>query len=348
MNYVVIMAGGSGERFWPLSRRRTPKQLLPLLQPDRTMLQEAIDRIAPLVPIERILVITSDVLRQPILEAIPELPAENVIAEPAKRNTAPCLALAASVIRERSGTEAVMAVLTADHFIGDEDRFRQNVQTALDYAAGHDALITLGITPTRPETGYGYIEIAERSTDAVLKVQSFREKPDAATAEEYVSSGRYYWNAGMFFWSVKSLQSAMNLCLPDVGAWLGAPGNVIETFPQLPDISIDYGVMERASNVFVVPATFAWDDVGSWDALLRMRSTDAQGNVMQGAVVAVDTHGCVLINARTDGHVLTATGLRDHVLVATNDATMACPIDDVQSVKKIVQRLREQGRNDVL
>jgi len=348
MNYVVIMAGGSGERFWPLSRKARPKQLLPLLQADRTMLQDAIDRITPIVPIENVLIITSEILRQPIIDATPSLPPENVIAEPAKRNTAPCLALAASIIRDRSDEASVMAVLTADHFIGDPERFRQDVSTAMTYAAENNALVTLGITPTRAETGYGYIEVAERSNDAVLKVSSFREKPDAVTAEEYVASGRYFWNSGMFFWSVNSLQQAMDACLPDVGSWLHTPGAVAESFPTLPDISIDYGVMERADNVFVVPASFPWDDVGSWDSLLRMRQTDANGNVLQGAVVALNTSGCVIINARTDGHVVTATDLRDHVLVVTDNATMCCPTSDVQNVKKIVQALRELDRDDVL
>ena len=218
----------------------------------------------------------------------------------------------------------------------------------MTFAADHDALVTLGIAPTRPETGYGYIEVAEGSSEAVRTVSSFREKPDAATAETYVASGHYYWNSGMFFWSVGSLQKAMTTCLPEVGSWLQAPGAVAETFPALPDISIDYGVMERADNVYVVPASFPWDDVGSWDALLRMRETDAEGNVLQGAVVALNTSGCVIINARTDDHVVTVTNLLDHVLVVTDDATMSCPTSDVQNVKKIVQALREQGRDDVL
>lgn len=347
MNYVVIMAGGSGERFWPLSRRTNPKQLLSLTNPDLSMLQEAIQRIAPLVPVARILIVTSEVLRDPILKATPELSPENVIAEPAKRNTAPCLALAASVLQERD-KEAVMAVLTADHFIGDEEAFRADVEKAMSYAAANDALVTLGIRPTRPESGYGYIEVATKNSHGVVPVSSFKEKPDASTALDYVNAGTYLWNSGMFFWSVKALRASMLQHLPEVGVFIDHPGDVVSTFASLPNISIDYGVMEQANNVFVLEASFPWDDIGSWDSLSRLRDSDALGNVVDGNVYLDDAFNNIVINASGKNHVVTALGVRDVVIVATKDATMIIPKSRAQDVKSIVQALRNNGNEDVL
>jgi mannose-1-phosphate guanylyltransferase len=357
--YVVIMAGGSGERFWPLSRQRRPKQLLPLTSSGQTMLAEAIDRIAPIVPLERVLVITSNVLRQPIIDAMPSLPPENVIAEPAKRNTAPCLALACSIIRSRGDEDAVMAVLTADHFIGDVEAFRNDVRRAVDTATAANALVTLGIPPTRPETGYGYIEVGEEAvaTMGARRVRSFREKPDAQTVLEYMWSGRYLWNSGMFFWRISSLTSAMLTHLPDVGGRIETMRAALSTldvnaladlFGSMPDISIDYGVMERADNVAVVPATFPWDDVGSWDALDRMRAHDERKNVINGDVVALDTSNAIIVNATERDHVLTTLGMDHVVVVVTDDATMVCSKDRAQDVKKIVAALRARGTDTVL
>lgn len=355
--YAVIMAGGSGERFWPYSRIQRPKQLLHLADEHRTMLQQAVDRIAPLVPAERVLIITSTVLQEPIRKAMPQLPAHNVIAEPAKRNTAPCLALAAAHIRAREGgNDAAMAVLTADHFIGNEAEFLSNVATALRAAEQHGSLVTLGIPPSRPETGYGYIERGDPH-GAVHHVVCFKEKPDRATAQQYLESGRFLWNSGMFFWTVSSLQRAMIDHLPAVGQHIDAMATAITTnqgehldalFTAMPDVSIDYGVMERAANVEVVPATFVWDDIGSWDALLRLHPLDDNGNVVIGAATLVDCHHSIIVNVNERGHVATAVGLYNAVLVVTDDASMVCPKDRAQDVKTIVQALRAQGRTDVL
>lgn len=357
-SYVVIMAGGSGERFWPLSRMRKPKQLLALTS-SSMMIEEAIDRISPLIPHERILIITSELLRQPLVDALPQIPAENVIAEPAKRNTAPCLALACSVIRAReAGNDALMAVLTADHFIGNADAFRADVSRALTFASTYDALVTIGIPPTRPETGYGYIHVGEPTVvTGVSHVVEFKEKPDMATALDYVRSGRYVWNSGMFFWRTEALRAAMMSVLPDVGNAIDGLTNDLatqnmqhlsEVFHALPDISIDYGVMERSHNVHVVPATFPWDDVGSWDALERMRPLDAAQNVIDGTVTVVDTEGSIVVNAHVSTHTVTTVGLRDTVVVVTPDATMVCPKDRAQDVKRIVTQLRSQDRHDIL
>ena len=393
--YVVIMAGGSGERFWPLSRIHKPKQLLRLTSPSQTMIEEAIDRISPLVPSDRIkplvpsdriLIITSEVLRETIVKALPSIPPENVIAEPAKRNTAPCLALASAIIRQReNGNDALMAVLAADHFIGDADAFRADVEKALAYAEANDALVTMGIQPTRPETGYGYIQILRGPQDdkfAIHRVEQFREKPTLELAREFLASGNYLWNSGMFFWRVSTLEAAMKLTLPDVGNAIAAlaprPHTTDETtsettgdetadettgetgdettevsaarllFASLPDISIDFGVMERAKNVVVVPASFPWDDVGSWDSLYRMQTHDSFDNVVKGNVEMVDTAGSIICNANTRPHVVATLGLDDIIIVATDDATLICSKERAQDVKQIVTALRSKGLTDVL
>lgn len=356
-SYVVIMAGGSGERFWPLSRMKRPKQLLALTS-ERMMIEEAIDRITPIVPPERILIITSRLLRQPIIDALPGLPPENVIAEPAKRNTAPCLALACSVIESRERGDALMAVLTADHFIGDVEAFRHDVQVALSYAEHNDALLTLGIPPTRPETGYGYIRMTQKAAPShVTRVAEFKEKPSIDVAMQYLRSGDYVWNSGMFFWRTHALAGAMLSVLPEVGANIPSMTRSLSdasqdaldaVFASMPDISIDYGVMERASNVFVVPASFPWDDVGSWDSLDRMQPRDDSGNVVQGAATTVNTSNSVIVNAHAGSHVVTCVGLDDVVLVVTDDATMVCTKEHAQDVKLIVKSLRDAGRSDVL
>jgi len=357
-SYVVIMAGGSGERFWPLSRMQKPKQLLHLTSPNASMIEEAILRIEPLIPLERILIIPSTALRQPIIDALPLLPPENVIAEPAKRNTAPCLALACSVIEHREQGDALMVVLTADHFIGNAASFRRDITTALQFAETAEALVVMGIPPTRPETGYGYIHVAgSLSENEVSTVDAFKEKPNFETAREYVLSGRYLWNSGMFFWRTHVLRDVMNDVLPDVGQRIADMAKCLETgdasaleekFNSMPDISIDYGVMERAKNVFVIPASFPWDDVGSWDALERMQPRDTDHNVVQGVTVLLESSGSVVVNAHSGGHVVTAVGIEDLVVVVTNEATMVCKKDCAQDVKKIVAALRAKGRDDIL
>jgi len=355
--FVVIMAGGSGERFWPSSRMRKPKQLLQLTSPTQTMLEEAVSRIEPLIPRENIIVITSALLQQPIIDAMPSLPAENVIAEPSKRNTAPCLALAAAVIQTRSAN-ASMAVLTADHFIGDAEAFRRDVDAALTFAEEHQALVTMGIPPTRPETGYGYIELpTPRAADQLQQVVRFKEKPTFDVALDYVSSGAYMWNSGMFFWTVAALTAALQEHLPEVGSTISVMTDeissnnseaLVATFSALPDISIDYGVMERAHNVFVLPATFPWDDVGSWDALTRMRTCDASENVVAGDVSLIDTHDSIVVNEATREHVVTVLGIDGLVIVHTDDATLVTTKDKAQEVKRIVTDLRKNGREQFL
>jgi mannose-1-phosphate guanylyltransferase len=365
LRFAVIMAGGSGERFWPASRRARPKQLLRLTDPHLSMIEEAIERIAPLIPREQILIATSELLAQPIAEALPGLPRENILAEPEKRNTAACLALAAAHLEHRHGTsdEMLMAVLTADHQIGEPDRFRGTVARALDLAATEDALVTIGVVPTRPETGYGYIEVAPddpRSaatpgSGGARRVLRFREKPSTAIAGEYARSGHHYWNSGMFFWRVSTLLRGLEQHMSDLGraeramvaALAGSKdaASLRDVFAPLADVSIDIGLMERASNVHVVPADFPWDDVGAWDALERTRSADAAGNVVVGDPVLIDVKDSIIFNEPGGEEMAVAVVGFDGVVVATTrDGILICPKDRAQDVRRAVAALRERGR----
>lgn len=355
--FAVIMAGGSGERFWPASRQARPKQLLRLTDERRSMLEEALDRIAPLIPPENVIVATNEILAAPIAEAIPRLPRENVIAEPAKRNTAACLALAAAHLARRVGKDgdASMAVLTADHRITDEERFRETVALALDFAEANDALVTIGVVPTRPETGYGYIEVAEaasRGPVRVLPVERFLEKPDLETARGFVASGRHLWNSGMFFWRVSSFVAGLERHMPDLARAtaemrddLAAGGRRLPgIFSALADVSVDVGLMERAGNVHVAPATFPWDDVGAWDALARTRTPDGDGNVADPGTVLVDARDCIVYNAAGEAMAVALVGVSGLVVATTPDAVLVCDRERAQDVKRAVAALRQQGR----
>lgn len=356
--WAIIMAGGSGERFWPLSRISLPKQMLNIVS-DKALLADAVERLIPLFGADRIMVITSSHLEQSVRHLLPDVPATNIIAEPAKRNTAPCLALAAAAIRTTPPTEATpqaMAVFTADHFIGNEGQFHHDVITAVRHSVEHQCLVTFGIIPTRPDTGFGYIEVAEKPEGRnPVPVLAFREKPDAESAHEYLRSGRYYWNSGMFFWSVTAFELALVNHLPAVGSHLQAITAAIETaneadltdiFTAMPSISIDYGVMEHADNVAVLPAGFAWDDVGSWDAMYRLRveraDTTAGKNVTIGDALVNDGEQCLVVNTHPGNHIVALTGISNIAVVVTADATLVCDIAKGQTVKDVVAVLRNR------
>ncbi|MBM4244814.1 MAG: hypothetical protein FJ148_13520 [Deltaproteobacteria bacterium] len=362
LRYAVIMAGGSGERFWPASRRARPKQLLRLTDPDLSMIEEAIERIAPLIPRAQILIATSELLAQPIADALPGLPRENILAEPEKRNTAACLALAAAHLQHRHGHDAeiVMAVLTADHQIGAPDRFRATVAGALDFAATEDALVTIGVVPTRPETGYGYIEVAPSPTGdgppeagRPIRVLRFREKPSEPIAREYAKSGHHFWNSGMFFWRVSSLLRGLEQHMPNLATGEHAMVDALagrgtrslrDVFLALEDVSVDIGLMERAGNVWVVPADFPWDDVGAWDALERTRTPDELHNVVVGDAVLVDVKDSIVFNEPgADQLAVAVIGLDGVVVATTRDGILVCPKDRAQDVRRAVAELRRRG-----
>lgn len=381
---VVIMAGGSGERFWPLSRRKRPKQLLPLLS-DKTMLKESIERISSLIPPEDIYIITSEVLLEPIRNGLPELPPENIVAEPYKRNTAPCLALSAAFIQSKYSEnykpdEISIAVLTADQSINPNNAFIKTIDSALNYVEQSKSLCTIGIKPSRPETGYGYIEVnsqqskvnsrqssVESRTDEVdiLPVKAFHEKPDTEKAKEYLAEGNYLWNSGMFFWRLDTFIESLTKYLPEVGnsihlmadKYKGRTDNALsesltaidEIYKNFPDISIDYGLMEKAENVVVAKELFNWDDIGSWDSLPRVKNADENNNVIDGKCVLLDSKNSIVVNASDKGKTIVAgLGLEKMVVVVTDDAVLVCPADRVQEVKKCVEKIKNSGLNEWL
>jgi mannose-1-phosphate guanylyltransferase len=350
--HVVIMAGGAGTRFWPLSRRHRPKQLLSLFGGE-PMIAKTVARFEGVVPPERIWIVTSEALADAIAEAVPLVPRENILCEPMGRNTAPCIAMATVAIRDRTQDPAsVVAVFPADHFIRDVNAFRQVVQTAVA-AAADGGILTVGIEPTKPETGYGYIRCGAEEGDGALAVERFVEKPDAATAMAYLQDGSYLWNAGMFAFRVDTMLAEFARQLPALAEQAEAMAAALAAddrerlravFEAIAPVSIDYGVMEGAFRVRVVPGRFGWDDVGHWDALPSVAETDDAGNVTMGDVVAVDCHHSVLVGH--DHRVLAAVGLDHIVVVDTEDAVLVAPRERVQEVRAIVDALK--GRDGTL
>lgn len=348
--YVVIMAGGSGTRFWPMSRRAFPKQFLSI-GGERSLLRQTVERVLPIVPWERILVVTAEIQAAKAREELPELPAENLLAEPQGRNTAPCIGWATRVIAARDPA-AKIAVLPADHYVADEPGFRSHLLAALEAAVDH--VVLLGLVPTHPETGYGYIKRGKLMLPAaalpVHAVERFVEKPDRATAERYLAEGTYLWNSGMFVFAAPVMDAAIAKHLPALasgldeimrdGSKLGA------VYPALPSISIDFGVMEKMEGNLVLPSSFGWSDVGSWDAAYDVHQKDGANNVSLGDAMVVDAEG-TMVEARS-GRFVAVIGVKDLVVVDTPDAVLVVPRSRAQDVKKIVEALQAKGRGTLL
>lgn len=313
--YAVIMAGGSGERFWPKSRRRLPKQFLPIVS-KKSMIEETIGRLKGLVPEDRIYIVTNKIQASLIKGR------RNVVAEPLSRNTAPCIALSARIIQKRD-PNAVMVVLPSDHHIKDISRFQDTIRAAVKLDS---VLVTLGIKPTFPHTGYGYIKRGKRLGKGLYKVSRFTEKPDLKTAKRYVTSGKYYWNSGMFIWKVNTILEEIKRYLPDLDSR---------------SISIDYGVMEKTKRAVVLEAGFAWDDVGNWASLDKHKAKDKDGNILQGDVVVRDVNNSIIIS---EAPLVAGIGIRDMIVVATKDSVLICPKDRAEEVKSIVGMLKENKK----
>lgn len=355
--YAVIMAGGSGERFWPRSRKSSPKQLLNIAG-ESTMIQETARRLGPLVPPERILIATSALLAAEIRRQLPAIPEENIIAEPVGRNTAPCVGLTAVYV-SRLDPDAVMAVLTADHIIKPAADFRAALEFAGKVCVERDSLVTFGIVPDRPETGYGYIEagnpVVEEGPLAARKVLRFVEKPDLATAERFAADGNFRFNSGMFVFTVKAILEEFESHAPKIHAGLMEIGNAIGTpdeaktietvFPKFPSISIDYAIMEKSSRALTVDATFEWSDVGSWSSLYDLLARDDDGNVVTGRAVLLDAKNCLVDSPKK---LVAALGVEDLVIVETDDALLVCHRDRAQEVKKIVDFLKDEKLEEFL
>ena len=357
--YAVIMAGGVGSRLWPRSRNETPKQFLDLLG-GRTLLQETVNRILPLIPLDRLLVVTSEDHADAVRSQVPDLPGENLILEPGPRNTAPCIGLAAVVLEQRD-PEALMAVFPADHAIARADVFREAIATA-GRLARDGYLVTLGITPNQPHVGYGYIQRGSPlgKTDALpaYRVARFAEKPDLATAQRLVESGEYYWNAGIFVWEAAGILSEVQKHLPGLddelrrvsAAWGTDQQACVlsESWERVPRISVDYGVMERAGKVAVLPVDIGWDDIGNWAALAGLAEADGHGNSVYGSgqQILLDSTDSYIYTS--SGRLVAAVGLEGWIVVDTPDALLICPKDRAQAVREIVEQLKAQGQNRYL
>ncbi len=352
--YGVIMAGGSGTRFWPLSRASRPKQLLPLAGGDESLLRATLRRLDGLIPLERVLVVTSEALAAQTRAALPELPAENILAEPVGRNTAPCVGWAASIVA-RKDPSAVMVVLPADHYIGDEGGFRRVLERSIEAARAGD-MVTVGVKPNRAETGYGYIELGEELTPGVHRARRFVEKPDELRARQFLAAGRFLWNSGMFFFRADVVLTAIERDLPglsqalkqyDDAATRGEEAALVaQTYGTLPDISIDHGIMEKAARVAVVPGDFGWNDVGSWTSAWELAEQDDDENALFGNVVQVDAHRCYV---RAPGDkVVAIVGLEDIVVVDTDDALLVMPRSRSQDVRAVVNALKAKKQTQHL
>ncbi|MBW6486572.1 MAG: NTP transferase domain-containing protein [Syntrophobacterales bacterium] len=355
--FAVIMAGGRGTRFWPRSREKMPKHLLDI-QSEKSLIRETVDRIRPLVPPERTLIVTGRSHAVELIRLLPEIPAENIIIEPVGRNTAPCIGLAALHIQKRAG-DAVMLVLPSDHRIAAEGQFRRILEAAAVAAASQEALLTIGIKPTGPATGYGYLEAGElfaKDGDLPIhRVKSIREKPDLATAEEFLKNGEFLWNSGMFIWKASTILNEIARFLPEINKGLieiksvlggeGEAGVVERVYPSLPSVSIDYGVMEKAKDVLVIPGDFGWSDLGSWDALWEVSPKDERGNVVRGRFIGIDAGDSLVYSPEK---LVAIVGVRDIFVVETKDALLICRRDCSQDVRKVVEKLEKEGFGEYL
>ncbi len=352
--YCVIMAGGIGSRFWPLSKNRMPKQFLDVLGTGKSFIRSTFERFRPLVPVENFLVVTSESYKELVLSHLPELRPEQVLAEPVRRNTAPCIAYAARRIAAEN-PEADMVVTPADHLITGEAEFQRIVREGLGFVSGSDKLMTIGIKPSRPETGYGYIQVdtAPRSETAgteICKVKTFTEKPNVEMARVFVESGEFFWNSGIFVWSVGGILRALGTYLPEIdAAFAGGTGKygtpeeqafVDAVYPACDNISIDYGVMEKSPEVYVRCGDFGWSDIGTWGSLYQHAVRDEHGNAFGGGgqVLAYDTRGTV-VNV-SEGKVAVVEGLEDYLVVEKDNALLICRRSSEQNIRNYVEDVK--------
>lgn len=352
---ALIMAGGRGERFWPKSRKNLPKQFLSLTGDGKTMIQLTVERILPLVNMEDIYISTNKDYQALVLEQLPNIPKENILCEPLSRNTAPCIGLGAVHISKKYD-DALMMVLPSDHLIKYNSMFINTLKDACDIASLNSNLVTLGITPDYPETGYGYIKFNPAVCEGrAFQVDKFVEKPTLEVAKEYLASEEYLWNSGMFVWKVSSIIQKMKEFMPDVHKGLmliresiGTPEEDIileKSFQDFPSISIDYGVMEKSNNIYTIPGTFGWDDVGSWLAVERIKKTNEFGNVVDGNVITIDSKNCII---EGDKKLIAAVGIENLVIVDTDDAILICDKNSAGDIKKVLENLKICNRNEYI
>ena len=343
------MAGGIGSRFWPLSKDNYPKQFLDILGTGKSFIRSTYERFCPVIPDENFLVVTNKAYKQLVLEHLPMLRPDQVLCEPARRNTAPCIAYAAYHIQSRC-TDANIVVTPADHLVNNEVEFQRIIRLGFDFLAkNQNALMTIGIKPSRPETGYGYIQVPKQeSLPEVVKVEMFKEKPDHDTAMKFVAEGNYFWNSGIFLWTLDGIMNAFEQYLPDIVAVFdkgiynfGTPEEqdfINDHFVDCPNISIDYGVMEKSPNTYTIPADFGWSDIGTWGSLFTHAKKDEAGNAKRGKVVAVDTKNTI-INIE-EGTEAVVEGLEDYLVAYRDHSLLVCKLHDEQQIKIWIEELK--------
>ncbi|HEU4964872.1 MAG TPA: mannose-1-phosphate guanylyltransferase [Bacilli bacterium] len=357
MLYAVILAGGVGSRFWPKSSASNPKQFLQIFG-DKSLLQTTAGRVRPLIRQEHVYIVTNDRYFSKIREQLPEVPPENLIIEPEARETAAGIGLAAVQLAKRD-PEAVMAVLPSDHFIGSEQDFRRCLSWAAEFARTHKMLVTFGIRPTEPKTGYGYIKmdrlLCNENGRRAYQVAEFTEKPDFERALRFLQSGKYLWNSGMFVWKVNTILQAYRKHMPEmyrhlahIYEILGTPEEeevIRETYAQMEKLSVDYAIMEKADNVAVIPADFAWDDVGSWRSVERFLSHDNSGNIVNGLHVGIDTGHCII---ESEDRLIATIGVRDLLIVQSDRSILVADKGRDQEIKELVKRIEKRDLREYL
>ena len=347
--YAILMAGGVGSRFWPVSTAEFPKQFHDMLGAGHTLIQKTFSRLSQLIPVENILILTNEKYNHIVLEQLPMVKPEQVLLEPAMRNTAPCI-LYASLKIKKQNPDAVMVVAPSDHWIEDEDLFVQNLQQCFDFCSAENALMTLGIQPTFPNTGFGYIEFDKTDSNAIKKVNQFREKPDYETAKSFIASGNFLWNGGIFIWSVKAISESFAKFQPQMNALFLEGWDVYNTskekdfissnYALAENVSIDYAVMEKAQNVYVLPATFDWNDLGTWGSLHEKLDKDDNDNSVVNATVLLNNSSNNIISTAKDKLVI-IDGLEDFIVVDKDNVLLIYPKSKEQEIKGIVSQLKK-------
>jgi mannose-1-phosphate guanylyltransferase len=345
--HCIIMAGGIGSRFWPLSRTNRPKQFIDILGTGKTLIQQTFTRMNRICPAENIIIVTSQIYRDIVLEQLPQITEEQIILEPMRRNTAPCIAFANYKIKQKN-PQAIVIVAPSDHLILNEDKFVETINSSIGFAAKNNALITLGIKPNRPETGYGYIQVGkavDKQTPNLKKVKTFTEKPNLELAKVFVESGEFYWNSGLFIWSLDSIIKAFEKYLPevdglfrDISSKFGTQNEtalVEQAYSECRNVSIDYGVMEKADNVFVICSEFGWSDLGTWGSLYSHSSKDIHQNAINGKNVMIYNSKNTLVNV-PDKKLVILQGLENYIVVESDDILLVCKMEDEQEIKRFV------------
>lgn len=352
---ALIMAGGRGERFWPKSRRNMPKQFLTITDDGKTMIQLTVERISSLVKSDDIYISTNKEYKSLVLEQLPQIPEENILCEPVGRNTAPCIGLGAVHIAKRY-EDAIMMVLPSDHLIKFNKMFGDTLKDACSVAELGENLVTIGITPDYPETGYGYVKFeASEMLERAYKVACFVEKPNVELAKEYLAAEEYLWNSGMFIWKVSSILKNLKKFMPEtyghlrnIQAAIGKeeyPSVLEKEFSNTESKSIDYGIMEKAENIYILPGAFGWDDVGSWLAVERIKKSNEFGNVVDGNIITINTSNCIIQGANK---LIATVGIKDMIIVDTPDATLICSKDKAGDIKMVLENLKICNRNEYI